>query len=659
MKTLKVLVVENRDGDVEQSVRGACRDIVGTGAIVRVMRGACLVERDEGEPLPETEWNYDVIVLDLQLEIFDAVKSETIDSYTIEGKPYGGCYIADLLARSEFKGYVLVNSAFLTKLAATHRKGLNEIQARQRLFTFSKASDNFGTLLRQVLAVANDGVELSSALHRKVLFAASTDHPVLLLGATGTGKELLARRIHLQWTLSRNGQKTGAVRPFISINCALLRGELLRSELMGHVKGSFTGAVSHKLGAVLRAAGISMKESSKSGASDGLISFNSLNPALHELKQTLSRAQNDPDRMMGAALAGVREFLDALGKAGAEVRQKMAEAHAVQIHPQGAGSDAFAAWVKKLAGSRITSVNDESSNLQFANSDFYGTLFLDEISHLEPENQAMVLRLLAEDHEISPLGFEGRIRIGNLRIIAATSNRSWQGVGDSPLQAGHSPSEDLYHRLAGHVIVIAPLRASEVRPLIRKYANNLEFWETKDGRKIVEVVCKKVDAGEFRGNRRELKRFVALTESYLAIAAQLGRGGSRTLTWEDVENEIWLPRRAVAETSDADPDGEIGEHGRQLNLLLKQEIDTVLPEAEWKGESRSELSELFIDDRHDRQKVKQLRDRLLKMLRIERKKYRDKLGKQRFDEVARAALPGVQGWNAFIDCVRKRKSPLS
>jgi len=71
---------------------------------------------------------------------------------------------------------------------------------------------------------------------------APTDATVLIQGETGTGKEVLAKAIHFN-SLRHD-------RPFITINCGAIPAELLQSELFGHLRGSFTGATTHKKGKV-------------------------------------------------------------------------------------------------------------------------------------------------------------------------------------------------------------------------------------------------------------------------------------------------------------------------------------------------------------------------------------------------------------------------
>jgi len=77
-------------------------------------------------------------------------------------------------------------------------------------------------------------------LREQVAMAAPTNGRVLIYGDNGTGKELVARTIH---ALSR--RRAG---PFVEVNCAAIPEELIESELFGHVKGSFTGAVSDRRG---------------------------------------------------------------------------------------------------------------------------------------------------------------------------------------------------------------------------------------------------------------------------------------------------------------------------------------------------------------------------------------------------------------------------
>jgi formate hydrogenlyase transcriptional activator len=112
-------------------------------------------------------------------------------------------------------------------------------QAQQRL-------QNENIALREEVDQASMFEEIvgSSAALRRVLSqvakVAPTDSTVLILGETGTGKELIARAIH-----NRSNRST---RPFVRVNCAAIPQSLIASELFGHEKGAFTGATQRRLG---------------------------------------------------------------------------------------------------------------------------------------------------------------------------------------------------------------------------------------------------------------------------------------------------------------------------------------------------------------------------------------------------------------------------
>ena len=134
---------------------------------------------------------------------------------------------------------------FSTALANDHR--LHEL-ARLREAAEADRRALLTKLQRQDVSEAIVGAEagLRPVLER-VDQVARTDAPVLILGETGSGKEVVARAIHMR---SRRAQG-----PFLRLNCGAIPAELVDSELFGHERGSFTGAVATRKGWFERADG--------------------------------------------------------------------------------------------------------------------------------------------------------------------------------------------------------------------------------------------------------------------------------------------------------------------------------------------------------------------------------------------------------------------
>jgi formate hydrogenlyase transcriptional activator len=155
-----------------------------------------------------------------------------------EGLRFGACtpFEKELIRKDGTRVPVLVTTAVLKLSPFRWITFVTDLRARDR-------QENIAEPAVAVQGTFEEIVGNSRALKRvigQVEAVAPTDATVLILGETGTGKELIARAIH---RISLR-----AKRPFISLNCAAIPTGLLESELFGYEKGAFTGALGQKIG---------------------------------------------------------------------------------------------------------------------------------------------------------------------------------------------------------------------------------------------------------------------------------------------------------------------------------------------------------------------------------------------------------------------------
>jgi DNA-binding NtrC family response regulator len=192
-----------------------------------------------GETIPE------IVLLDVELpdtnglEILRHIKARNLPSAVIVVTAHGSVKVAVEAMREGAYDFIMKpfppDRLIVTVRNALERRTLQTLAAANEV---AKDGRFYGLI----------GASLPMrAVYNVIESAASSRATVFITGESGTGKELCAQAIH-QLSPRRGG-------PFVAVNCGAIPHELMESEMFGHVKGAFTGAVGHREGAISRARG--------------------------------------------------------------------------------------------------------------------------------------------------------------------------------------------------------------------------------------------------------------------------------------------------------------------------------------------------------------------------------------------------------------------
>jgi DNA-binding NtrC family response regulator len=181
---------------------------------------------------------FDLVLTDLRmgnvggLEVLEAAKRRSPGAPVIVMTAYGS--VADAVEAMRMGAFDFIEKPF--SLEAIETRVSHALEGSR----LRSENERLREELRQRYGKLIGGSPAMQQVYRLIAKVAPAKSPVLVLGESGTGKELVAREIH--------ERSPRAGRPFVPINCAALPETLLESELFGHEKGAFTGAVAVKQG---------------------------------------------------------------------------------------------------------------------------------------------------------------------------------------------------------------------------------------------------------------------------------------------------------------------------------------------------------------------------------------------------------------------------
>jgi two-component system response regulator PilR (NtrC family) len=193
------------------------------------------------------ESSYDLVITDLEMpvmkgiELLDEIRKINLQTNTIVITAYGSMETAIAALRSGASDYILKPVEFDELLIKVKKLfEVRDLHLENRILRRELQRDyDYTNIIGKSQAIAQ--------IFDMIKAVADTDSTVLISGNSGTGKELVAKALHY------NSKR--ANKPFIALNCGAISENLIESELFGHKKGAFTGAITDKDGFIKAAEG--------------------------------------------------------------------------------------------------------------------------------------------------------------------------------------------------------------------------------------------------------------------------------------------------------------------------------------------------------------------------------------------------------------------